>query len=259
MVFREVPLIFRYDLKRGASKMNVMRTIADSVALIVRRAADRLTVAYDVFGAGYFRRTYRDYDAQNPPRRLRFYTSIVEKYATAGVPCRIHDIGCAVGRFLGSLDARWEIFGSDVSAWAVGEAARNNPRGTFKVAAADDGPVFGDTFGVVTAFDVIEHTPDPDAVARSVKAQLVVGGCFVCVVPVYDGLTGPVIRVLDRDPTHRHKWSRRRWLEWASTHFSLVEWMGILRYLLPMKYYLHLPTRTFRHHTPAIIIVARKR
>ena len=37
LVFREVPLILRYDLKHGASKMNVARTIAQSVALIVRR------------------------------------------------------------------------------------------------------------------------------------------------------------------------------------------------------------------------------
>ena len=37
LIFREVPLILRYDLKRGASKMNVLRTIAGSIALIVKR------------------------------------------------------------------------------------------------------------------------------------------------------------------------------------------------------------------------------
>jgi dolichol-phosphate mannosyltransferase len=37
LVFREVPLVLRYDLKRGASKMRVMRTIAQSLALIARR------------------------------------------------------------------------------------------------------------------------------------------------------------------------------------------------------------------------------
>ena len=37
LIFREVPLILRYDLKQGASKMKVVRTIAASMMLIVRR------------------------------------------------------------------------------------------------------------------------------------------------------------------------------------------------------------------------------
>ncbi len=73
------------------------------------------------------------------------------------------------------------------------------------------------------------------------------------------GLSGPIIRLLDRDPTHLHKWPRQRWLDWAQSHFFLVEWKGILRYLLPGGYYLHLVTQVFRRHTPAIIVTARKR
>lgn len=216
-------------------------------------------MAHEVFDAGYFKTRYRDYVAQNPPRRLRFYADTIERHMAPGAPRRIHDIGCAFGRFLGSLDPRWEIFGTDVSEFAVAEAARAHPRGTFKVAAATDRRVFPAAFGAVTAFDVIEHVPDPDAVALSVKEQLVERGCFVFVVPVYDGLSGPVIRVLDRDPTHIHKWPRQRWLDWAAGHFDVLEWQGILRYLLPMKYYLHVTTRALRHHTPAIIVACRKR
>jgi dolichol-phosphate mannosyltransferase len=37
LVFREVPLILRYDFKQGASKMKVARTIAQSIALVARR------------------------------------------------------------------------------------------------------------------------------------------------------------------------------------------------------------------------------
>lgn len=37
LIFREVPLILRYDLKQGASKMKVLRTIVQSLALLVRR------------------------------------------------------------------------------------------------------------------------------------------------------------------------------------------------------------------------------
>jgi dolichol-phosphate mannosyltransferase len=37
LIFREVPLILRYDAKQGASKMKVVRTVARTLGLIVRR------------------------------------------------------------------------------------------------------------------------------------------------------------------------------------------------------------------------------
>lgn len=37
LIFREVPLILRYDLKEGASKMKVLRTITSTLGLMARR------------------------------------------------------------------------------------------------------------------------------------------------------------------------------------------------------------------------------
>src|SRR5262249_18396627 len=158
---------------------------------------------------------------------------------------------CAFGTFLRSLGPGWEVCGSDPSAFAIARARELCPDGDFRVGSATDGapeggadPLFPGRFGVVTAFDVVQHVPALDGVASSVNAQLADGGLFVFVVPVYDGLSGPVIRALDRDPTHVHKWPRRRWLAWAGRHFGLLDWSGTLRYLLPgVKYYVHLPTR----------------
>jgi SAM-dependent methyltransferase len=211
-----------------------------------------------LFDASYFQTNYPDYSAQNPARKMRFYANVIERYLVSGTPRRVCDLGCAFGRFLGWLDTEWQIFGIDISGFAVAEAARNNPRGVFKVASADAATIFGETFGVVTAFDVLEHVPDLEAVAKSVKQVLVDSGLFVFVVPVYDGLSGPVIRRLDRDPTHIRKWPRSQWIDWAGSHFSVMAWTGILRYLLPGGYYLHMVTRVLREHTPAIIAVCRK-
>lgn len=41
LIFREVPLILRYDLKQGASKMKVLKTITGSLSLIVQRRITR--------------------------------------------------------------------------------------------------------------------------------------------------------------------------------------------------------------------------
>lgn len=45
VIFQELPLLLRYDLKQGASKMT----------------------AYGVFDADHFKTQYRDHAAQNPP------------------------------------------------------------------------------------------------------------------------------------------------------------------------------------------------
>ncbi len=37
LIFTEVPLVLRYDLKPGHSKMDVSRTIKETLTLLVRR------------------------------------------------------------------------------------------------------------------------------------------------------------------------------------------------------------------------------
>ena len=211
------------------------------------------------YTADYYRSNYPNYLAQNPRRKLAFYRHMVETNAGPHLPRRIHDIGCAFGYFLGSLDAAWTKFGSDLSRHAIEHARAVCPEGCFDVADGNTAPAFCGPFGVVTAFDVLEHIPDLDAAAASVNGQLAPGGTFIFVVPVYDGLSGPVIRFLDHDPTHVHVWPRGQWLAWATKHFSIVSWTGILRYLLPGgRLYVHYPTELWKRHVPAILVVCRR-
>jgi dolichol-phosphate mannosyltransferase len=41
LVFGEVPMVLRYDLKEGESKMNVRRTIVNTLQLIIKRRFNR--------------------------------------------------------------------------------------------------------------------------------------------------------------------------------------------------------------------------
>jgi hypothetical protein len=68
-----------------------------------------------------------------------------------------------------------------------------------------------------------------------------------------------LIRLLDKDPTHIHKNSRRFWLFESDPHFQIVEWWGILRYLLPWGTYIHTVTLRWRDFCPAIACVMRRR
>jgi len=207
------------------------------------------------FEQEYFETTYRHYARQNPPRKLRFYRRLVERAAPPGRVPRVLDIGCAFGAFLATLDPGWPRFGTDVSRHALERARTALPGATLACAGVEELP-FPGPFEIVTAFDVIEHVPSLPAVAAAVRARLAADGRFIFVVPVYDGLTGPLIRRLDRDPTHVHKRSRDFWLDWTREHFELLDWCGICRYLLAGLVYVHWPTRVGRRHVPAIAVTA---
>jgi SAM-dependent methyltransferase len=212
------------------------------------------------FEAAYFADNYRDYAAQNPPAKLRFYERTIARFAPARRPLELLDVGCGLGRFLAHMAAAggYQLHGTDLSRFAVAENARHFPEIDFRCAAATDRPFPDASLDVITAFDVIEHVPPLAAVGEAVAAMLRPGGLFVFVVPVYDGLSGPLIRHLDHDPTHVHKREREFWLRFAGERFTVLGWWGMLRYLLPGRFYLHLPTRLFRRHTPAILVAAQK-
>ena len=198
------------------------------------------------FDAAYFSTVYRNYAAQNPQRKLRFYRRLLDQHPGG----RILDMGCAFGAFLWTLGAQWTRYGIDMSAHALRSAPMR-----VAVASADALPFTGE-FDAITAFDTLEHVPNLDAVGRFI-ATLKPGGIFVMVVPVYDGPLGWLVRLLDHDETHIHKQSRKWWLEWVGNHLDVKSWQGIFRYLVG-TYYVHWPTRWFRSIAPAIVIVARK-
>ncbi|HEX4954513.1 MAG TPA: class I SAM-dependent methyltransferase [Thermoanaerobaculia bacterium] len=212
------------------------------------------------FEQGYFEANYRNYRAQNPPWKLRYYRRMVEHHAPPGRPVSLLDVGCGLGAFVGSLSGNpdYDLAATDLSAYAIEHNKKLWPGVDFRVASATDRPFADASFDVITAFDVVEHVPDLSEVARAVDAMLKPRGTFLFVVPVYDGLTGPVIRALDRDPTHVHKHPRSFWLRWAQQSFEVLGWHGMLRYLLPGDFYLHLPTKVWRQHTPAVLVACRR-
>jgi SAM-dependent methyltransferase len=168
------------------------------------------------------------------------------------------DVGCAFGAFLGILGEQWDPHGIDASEYAIGLARRAVPGGHFTITRDGKIPSFGFSFAAVTAWDVIEHITNLDTLARDVEDQLSDDGAFVFVVPVYDGPFGPIVNLLDADPTHVHRESRRFWLDWAEQRFHVEDWWGIFRYLLPGGWYVHWPTRGLRNVAPAVAVIARR-
>ncbi len=210
------------------------------------------------FEQEYFDRNYRNYARQNPPRKLNFYRGLVERAVAGRDRPAVLELGCAFGRFLATLDRSWERYGLDVSQYALEQARQSVPGATFQAASGSEIP-FERLFDAIMAFDVIEHIPDLSGVADTVDKHLTDRGAWIFVVPVYDGPTGPLVRLLDGDPTHVHKRSRDFWLAWAAERFDVEDWWGLFRYLLPAGPYVHATTHRLRRACPAIAVLARKR
>ena len=223
-----------------------------------------MTVDGGTYDEAYYATTYRDYFRQNPAHKLEFYRSVVEQHLPSRRPTRVLDIGCGLGGFLACLRAsdpdrtRFDLAGVDVSEFAIATNSSTYPDEKFSVCPAEGIEGLGQTFEIVTAFDVLEHLPRPDDAAAAISKSIVQDGAVILVVPVYDGPFGPVVKLLDKDESHLQLQSRQWWLDWTDRHFTVTGWQGIFRTLTPWGQYVHLPTKTLRRVAPAVLITARK-
>ncbi len=209
----------------------------------------------------YFDGAYRDYEGQNPPAKLDHYLDVIAARSPSSSQ-RILDLGCGRGLFLERASSRfpcWVLSGMDPDPDGVAATQKRVVCGTICLGTAEAIPFPADSFDIVSAWDVLEHVPRLDAALSEIKRCLRPGGVLAVVVPVYDGITGPVIRRLDRDPTHVHKQSRGFWVDLLGEHFDDLEWHGIHRFLITRSMYLHRPTARLRRATAAILATATNR
>jgi SAM-dependent methyltransferase len=205
----------------------------------------------------YYAENYPDYAAQNPPRKLAFYRRLLRRYTQPGA--RLFELGVGLGRFLETVRDEYDCAGCDVNTFGVEQTRKRTGiarlhLGSLETLNAEPAP------DVIVSWDVLEHLPDLDGALRTLHAHLASGGYLIGVVPVYDGPLGWLVHLLDKDPTHVTKQSRRFWLrKLKETGFEVAEWGGILRRLAG-SYYVHLtaPQPLLRRIGSAIYFVARK-
>ena len=168
-------------------------------------------------------------------------------------------MGCGLGLWAEHLSLAsdsWDVHAMDLDETVIERNRSVIPTVTFHQGGVGDASSL-QPFDVVTVMDVLEHVPGiQDKMAR--LCQMVrPGGYLIAVMPVYDGPLGPIVRLLDKDPTHIHKWSRSEWLGLLKNHLTDPEWHGLFRILLPGSIYVHLSSSRLRSVSPAILIAGR--
>ena len=153
----------------------------------------------ELYGPGYFHGANSGFSEQGYDRVHATWLHWMPAIGHwAGTGARWLDLGCAYGFLVEeSRAAGFDAFGLDGSRFALKQAAASAPgaAGRLLGGRAENLPLADDSLAVVTAFDLMEHVPDPRQLIREVARVLRPGGFFVAATP--DPLT------FDREePTH---------------------------------------------------------
>jgi SAM-dependent methyltransferase len=132
------------------------------------------------FGHWYFeeRRSYSRAKEQALVR-AKAYLDYLKRYKLSG---RLLDVGCAYGFFLEVFRERFEVFGMDISEYAIKQAKRHLPTAQGRLICHDcqnPWPYPDDFFDVVIAIAVIEHLKNPHAMIQEVFRCLKPKGIFM--------------------------------------------------------------------------------
>lgn len=131
---------------------------------------------YYTAGDSAVRSGYEDYLAKAPQRLRGFAQRLRELERFTVGRGRLLDFGCAVGLFVKvAADAGWDAIGIERSTWAA-EYGRRQYGLTIVDGSEDCCVGFGQSFDLVTMWDVLEHLEDPRGTLQQVASWLKPGG-----------------------------------------------------------------------------------
>lgn len=133
---------------------------------------------------------------------------------------RLLDVGCGLGLFLQTMTGEFEIYGMDLSPYAIGEVGKRLPQATVAVGSLTDGVPFDVVFDVVTAINIFEHLDDPAAGLDAVRARLRPGGLLVAHLPTIGNRLQARLYAgsYAADPTHIYRPSGKEFSALAHDH-----------------------------------------
>jgi SAM-dependent methyltransferase len=156
------------------------------------------------FGESYFygkrESNYSNYETMNPHRQFKSVRSFIKEQGIRG---KCLDVGCAFGSLLKRVSPHFdELYGCDISMFAIGKATGKVPEAEFRVADVEEGLPYPDgEFDCITAMDILEHTRSFEKSFGNLVRKLREGGFLIFSVPM-DNPIRKMFGFLDKDKTH---------------------------------------------------------
>ncbi len=149
----------------------------------------------------YFGKHYSNYSNYRIHRRKILWwpvLRILKKYKGES----FLDIGCAFGYLVHYAQSYFKrVVGVDISEFAIEEAKKEFPNLEFYVANAAHLPFHNGEFDVVTAIDILEHTPNVANSLKEINRILRKDGVAFLRMP-YQGFWRKILGWNDKDLTH---------------------------------------------------------
>jgi SAM-dependent methyltransferase len=152
---------------------------------------------------------------------------------------KVLDVGCAYGLMLKRFPNSFEKYGTDISEYAINEAKKRLPRGTFSVSNAEERlPFQDDFFDIAVCNNVSEHLENPSLALKNIFQVLKNDGLLYVTTPNLNIFRKKVYPFLDKREHHislLHRKDMRDLLEkigfkivedWTSfnfTHFFFIK------------------------------------
>ncbi len=131
-------------------------------------------------------------DTATLARETRRRLALVQRHLAGG---RMLEVGCATGDFMAEAKAHYELYGFDLSAYAVEVAQQKNPDIAARIwtGRLEDQHLSPQFFDAICAWDVIEHIWDPLPTFGPLMDYLKPGGYLLLSTPNAGAFTARVM------------------------------------------------------------------
>lgn len=181
--------------------------------------ADATPGAAGSYSADYYRMSRSEAGAKGMVDRVR--DAYIRRLIIRRVPRgALLDVGCGLGLFLERMAGEFDLYGMDLSDYAVAQASRRLPGAHLAVGSLTESVPFELTFDVITAINIFEHLADPAAGLDAVRGRLRPGGLLVAHLPTIGNRVQARMYAgsYDQDPTHIYRPSGAEFSGLAERH-----------------------------------------